>query len=280
MVIVDFSSHWLNDRTVDLRNSALADRLLTEQRINHSYELRLTETLLLLPVTVGKQHFTLVIDRHLGLLLTRKTPATLLRGLREHQWLTFQQMTISHQFLGQQHYVPYVQGSAGFVPTAGPTTSHAGWVGFAQLTDLQAYETAAVLVFRNELKVVMPTSLYFLRQRLVEAATMTQLQCDYLQAVVEQSGFNRRCPKLPNRLAELLTVHPRHELSAPRDFYGHAIEALMTAAVEDFLMTGYGDTLKLDRVELAADVRGYLHERGRYLVPKKRHFASMTDHVG
>ncbi|KRN96168.1 hypothetical protein IV55_GL001554 [Furfurilactobacillus siliginis] len=260
------------DCTIDLRKQEVLADALANWVYHDEYVMKLDTTLLIYPVTKGDQKVTLILDRHLGPFLSHQATSTLIKAVIERHWLTFQHMRIAHQFAGQHHYVPYVFGQYGFVPTAGPTGYQAGWLGFYHITSLQSFESDALLVFDNHLKLLLPMSHYFLHSRLVEAATIGELQKEYQASLIEYGGFNKQRPKLENKLAHTLHCWPEVQLKNPRELYSFGMEAMMTAAIETYLMEGYGDQLGLEVETLAADIRAFIAARGADIMPKNRHF--------
>ncbi|HAT54862.1 MAG TPA: hypothetical protein DCW31_06430 [Lactobacillus sp.] len=268
-----FSGARLRDQTIDLQNQTFANSLWEERQIVDDFEVSLTTTLFVQPVQVRHDRLTLVLDHRLGPLLVRRSSQTLMRELMMKNSRTHQLMNVAHHFLGQHQYVPYVKGQYGFVPTAGASTSVAGWLGFYRLRQFRRIGADALLIFDNNMKLILPLSYHFVRQRLIAAASVAQLQKEELELLVENSGFDKQRPVFNNKLAKVLGLRPVQVLRDETEFYVHIVEVLMAAGIEDFLEDGYGNLLNLDRETLAREVRHYLKGRGRYILPKKRHFA-------
>lgn len=272
-----FSTASLRDQTIDLRVSTFINHLWTTQETIADFEISLTTTLLVLPVTVKQKRLTLILDYRLGPLLVRRPCGTLMRELMAKNSRTRQQMAIAHHFLGQKHYTPYVNGKYGFVPTAGSTMQDTGWLGFYKLVQIRRLTHEALLIFKNNMKLILPLSHYFMLQRLRDAAAIIQLQKEQLELMVENSGFDRCRPNFTNKLAQVLGMRPEQVLHDETEFYAHTVEVLMVAGLEDFLVDGYDAVLNLDRETIAKEARQFLRGHGHLIVPKTRHFVSDRD---
>ncbi|GAB6092246.1 hypothetical protein [Furfurilactobacillus curtus] len=268
---------WMNSmlhgKTFNLRTDQFAQELWAQHQVFTGYKLDLATTILLQPVELDTHRYTLVIDWCKGAFLTQASAVGLMKQVTEqHPTMTSLYMRLAHLYAGNQAYLPFVHGHFGLVPLGGPSDWRTGWVSFYNLIALEDQGNAVALVFDNSLKLLLSTTLYFIRSRLADAMQIVQIQKDYLSTMMAESGFEVARPRLENSLTNVINFHPELVVTDPKDFHDMAIETLMVAAVEDYMLTGYADALQLTPAELTDEIKTFIYGHGRRIMPKARHF--------
>lgn len=268
---------WMNSmlhgKTFNLRTDQFAQELLVQHRVFTGYKLDLATTIVLQPIELNAQRYTLVIDWRKGAFLTQTSAVSLMKQATEkHPTMMTLYMRLAHLYAGNQAYLPFVHGHFGLVPLGGPSDWRTGWVSFYNLVALEDQGVAVTMEFDNSLKLLLPTTFYFMRSRLTDAMQIAQIQKDYISAMMGDSGFEVARPRLANSLTSVLNFRPALVVTDPKDFHDMAIETLMVAAIEDYMLMGYADALQLTQTELTAEIKAFIHGHGRRIMPKTRHF--------